>query len=110
MIWMQHITVSGSFWPFLSICLLLIDSLLFWKIIKLTQAHSSFSHPITSFVKQLIDGFSLDMMAFIFILYILCFGLGLALPFIMIGLVLIQSLSLMSNMFVLAIIISQSNS
>ena len=95
-------------WAYASLCLLLLDTFLIWQIIKRIKPLSSFTNPIISPIKDMLKSVEKEHVVMIFTLYMTLLMTGFFMSFIWYILVGIQSISILSNMFVLALLIGQT--
>lgn len=94
-------------WAYLSLIILAIDVFLLWQISQKIKDFSCFSNPLIAKIKSILFSTDLNAMAVIGFAYLGLLLLGILIPLILLILVLVQGFSLMTNMFVLSIILNE---
>tara|TARA_B100001142_G_C13944539_1_gene504550 strand:- start:119 stop:433 length:315 start_codon:yes stop_codon:yes gene_type:complete len=95
-------------WAYSSICLFFLDAFLIWQMMKRVKQLSSFSNPIVAPIRDLLSSIQKEHVWMLLSCYVALLCCGFFLTFIWYVLVGVQSLSVLSNMFVLALLIGQS--
>ena len=96
-------------WPYYSLFIFILDTYLMYQIKMKIQGLAFFSNPLLSRIKILFDYIDAQTILIYLFCFACIFSLGLIMPFFLITLIIIQGFSLMTNMFILAIIFIESH-